>query len=58
MNPRAAGIAELVLWVGYLQWHFRTRGRVAPPNPITKNFHNIENRDAALAYDSTAPPAR
>ena len=26
VNPRAAAIAELVLWIGYLQWHFRTRG--------------------------------
>ena len=29
VNPRAAAIAELVLWIGYLQWHFRTRGRRA-----------------------------
>ena len=55
VNPRAAAIAELVLWIGYLQWHFRTRGRVAPPEPIIKNFHNIENRDAVLAYDRTEP---
>ena len=26
INPRAAAIAELVLWIGYLQWHFRTFG--------------------------------
>ena len=55
VNPRAAAIAELVLWIGYLQWHFRTRGRVAPPEPIIKNFHNIECRDAVLAYDRTEP---
>ncbi len=55
VNPRAAAIAELVLWIGYLQWHFRTRGRVAPPEPIIKNFHNIENRDAVLAYDRAEP---
>src|SRR5262249_57171412 len=24
-NPRAAAITELVLWIGYLQWHFHTR---------------------------------
>ena len=24
LNPRAAAIAEVVLWIGYLQWHFRT----------------------------------
>ncbi len=32
LNPRAAAIAELVLWIGYLQWHFRTRGDVTPPS--------------------------
>jgi hypothetical protein len=31
VNPRAAAIADVVLWIGYLQWHFRTRGRVMPP---------------------------
>jgi len=29
-NPRAARVAEAVLWIGYLQWHFRTRGTVNP----------------------------
>ncbi len=55
VNPRAAAIAELVLWIGYLQWHFRTRGRVAPPEPIIKAFHNIECRDAVLAFDHSEP---
>ena len=26
-NPRAVAITELVVWIGYLQWHFRNRGR-------------------------------
>jgi hypothetical protein len=51
INPRAAQIAEMVLWIGYLQWHFRTRGNVNPPEPVLKDFRNIENRDAVLAYD-------
>jgi hypothetical protein len=51
VNPRAAVIAELVLWIGYLQWHFRTRGRAMPAQPVLKNFQNIENRDAILAWD-------
>jgi hypothetical protein len=51
VNPRAAAIAEMVLWIGYLQWHFRTHGNVAPAEPILRDFHNIENRDAVLAYD-------
>ncbi len=52
VNPRAAAIADLVLWIGYLQWHFRTRGDALPQEPVLKKFHNIENRDAVLAYDA------
>jgi hypothetical protein len=51
LNPRAAAVAELVLWIGYLQWHFRTRGNAMPPSPILKDFKNIECRDAVLAHD-------
>lgn len=51
VNPRAAAIADLVLWIGYLQWHFRTRGHAAPAEPIIKNYKNIECRDAVLAWD-------
>ncbi len=52
LNPRAAEVAEMVLWIGYLQWHYRTRGNVNPPLPVLKDFHNIECRDAVLEYDS------
>ena len=52
LNPRAAAIAEVVLWIGYLQWHFRTRGDVSPPVPVIRDFRNIENRDAVLARES------
>ncbi len=51
LNPRAARIAEAVLWIGYLQWHFRTYGNVSPPEPVLRDFHNIECRDAVLAFD-------
>ncbi|MCA1555780.1 MAG: class I SAM-dependent DNA methyltransferase, partial [Acidobacteria bacterium] len=52
VNPRAAAIADLVLWIGYLQWHFRTRGEAMPPEPVLQKFQNIERRDAVLAYDA------
>ena len=42
----------MVLWIGYLQWHFRTQGSGLPPSPILRDFKNIECRDAVLAYDS------
>ncbi len=55
INPRAAAITDMVLWIGYLQWHFRTRGEVQPPEPVIKKFSNVECRDAVLAYDGTEP---
>ncbi|XUY26298.1 class I SAM-dependent DNA methyltransferase [Agrobacterium sp. rho-8.1] len=55
VNPRAAAIAELVLWIGHLQWHFRNRG-VAPSEPILKAFRNIQNMDAVLKWDGYPMP--
>ncbi|MBL4751437.1 MAG: class I SAM-dependent DNA methyltransferase [Amylibacter sp.] len=55
LNPWAAKVAELVLWIGYLQWHFRTHGQATPAEPVLRDFHNIENRDAVLDYASTSP---
>ena len=55
INPRAAAIAELVLWIGHLQWHFRTVGKTLPAEPILHAYHNIECRDAVLAYDRKEP---
>lgn len=52
INPRAAAIAELVIWIGYLQWYFKRFGNTAPPEPILQAFNNIEHRDAVLEYDS------
>ncbi len=51
LNARAAALAELVLWIGYLQWHFRVHGETSPAEPVLKKFNNIECRDAVLAYD-------
>jgi len=55
VNPRAAAIADLVLWIGYLQWHFRTRGDTDLSEPIIRKFHNIECRDAVLDWDRLEP---
>lgn len=52
INPRAAAIAEIVLWIGYLQWHYRIHGSLDLPEPILKDFHNIQERDALIEYDS------
>ena len=46
-------LAELVLWIGYLQWHIRTRGNKAVAEPVVHDYGNIEHRDAVLAWDDT-----
>jgi type II restriction/modification system DNA methylase subunit YeeA len=56
VNPRAAKIADVVLWIGYLQWHFRTYGdadRLDPP--LLQDIDNIRCRDAVLDYDDKTP---
>ncbi|HHY49241.1 MAG TPA: class I SAM-dependent DNA methyltransferase, partial [Alphaproteobacteria bacterium] len=55
INPRAARIAEMVLWIGYLQWHFRTHGSVNPPEPVLRDFRNIQHRDALIEYEREEP---
>ncbi len=55
INPRAAAIAELVLWIGYLQWHFRTKGGI-PSEPILHKFKNIEVKNAVLTWDGYPLP--
>ncbi len=54
-NPRAVPVAELVLWIGYLQWHFRTHGAVPPAEPILRDFRNIRHCDALLEADAEEP---
>ena len=51
INPRAAAIADLVIWIGYLQWHSRLFGNLPPIEPVLREYKNIECRDAVLAYD-------
>ena len=55
LNPRAAAIAELVIWLGYLQWHFRTKAS-APSEPILRDFQNIKVMDAVLTWDGWPVP--
>jgi hypothetical protein len=55
VNPRAAAIAELVLWIGHLQLHFRNNGST-PREPILEAFHNIKCVDALLRWDGYPLP--
>ena len=52
INPRAAQIAQLVLWIGYLQWHFKVNGEERMPEPpVLRDVKTIECRDALIDYD-------
>lgn len=49
-NVHAAWIAEMVMWIGYLQWHFRNAGDAKPTEPILRNFNCILHTDALLTW--------
>jgi hypothetical protein len=52
INLRAVAIAEVVLWIGWLQWHLRDRKSPESfSEPILQAYGNIECRDALLEYD-------
>lgn len=56
INPRAAAIADVVLWIGYLQWHFRTHGNAKRlEDPILRQYGNIRQQDAVLSFTERKP---
>jgi hypothetical protein len=55
LNERAAALAELVLWIGFLQWHIRAFGNSSVAEPVVHDYGNVEHRDAVLDYDSVEP---
>ncbi|WP_162910652.1 class I SAM-dependent DNA methyltransferase [Hymenobacter oligotrophus] len=55
LNPRAAAIADVVLRIGYLQWHLRTHGPTQLREPLLDNYQNIRQQDAVLAHDAPTP---
>ncbi|MEM7654057.1 MAG: DNA methyltransferase, partial [Pseudomonadota bacterium] len=57
-NPWAARVAESVLWIGYLQWHLKTRGKSALETPLLRDYSNITQQDAVLAWDGEPQIAR
>lgn len=50
VNPRAVQIAELVLWIGYLQWHMKTRTG-PPPEPVIDDSDHVLEKDAVLTWE-------
>ncbi|WP_082017036.1 class I SAM-dependent DNA methyltransferase [Hymenobacter sp. DG25B] len=55
LNPRAAAIADVVLRIGYLQWHLRTHGDTQLREPLLDEYQNIRQQDAALRHDAPTP---
>ncbi len=49
INPSAAELAQVVIWIGDLQW-MRDNGFAAPRDPILEPLQTIENRDAILEF--------
>ncbi len=56
INPRAVAIAQLVLWIGYFQWHYRATGRAnTGDRPLLPKQKTILEQDAVLAYAAKTP---
>ncbi|GAA4369381.1 class I SAM-dependent DNA methyltransferase [Hymenobacter saemangeumensis] len=55
LNPRAAAIADVVLRIGYLQWHLRTHGDTQLREPLLDEYQNIRQQDAALQHGPPTP---
>jgi hypothetical protein len=56
INPYAAELAQVVIWIGYLQW-MRDNGFAAPRDPILEPLQTIECRDAILDLSNPKLPA-
>ncbi|RWE28614.1 MAG: class I SAM-dependent DNA methyltransferase [Mesorhizobium sp.] len=55
LNTRAVEIAELVLWIGYIQWHMRTRSTV-PPEPVLGSSDHVHAKDALITWSGYPQP--
>ena len=54
LNPYAAELARVSVWIGEIQW-MRRNGFAEARNPVLKPLDTIECRDAILTADSTEP---
>ncbi|MDF7810913.1 DNA methyltransferase [Hymenobacter sp. YC55] len=55
LNPRAATVADVVLRIGFLQWHLRTHGLSEMREPLLDEYQNIRQQDAAMQHDTPVP---
>ncbi len=54
-SPYAHELAQVAVWIGYLQW-MRENGFGRPPEPILGKITNIVEMDAILAHDEHGNP--
>jgi len=52
INPYAAELARVTVWIGYLQWMLK-HGYNLPNNPVLRDLKHIEYRDALLNEDGS-----
>ena len=57
LDPFAAELAQVVIWIGYLQW-MHDYGFAVHRDPILDKFQNIECRDAILDLSDPKHPAQ
>ena len=55
INPYAHELAQITVWIGYLQWRYEN-GFGDMADPILRPLKNIKHMDAILAYDETGQP--
>jgi len=55
INPYAAELAQVVIWIGYLQW-MQANGFNVPRDPILEPLQTIECRDAILDLSDPDSP--
>jgi hypothetical protein len=53
-NPYAHELAQITVWIGYLQWRFENGFRNIP-EPILRVLNNIQHRDAILTFANGQP---
>lgn len=55
LDSWAAKVADLVLWIGYLQWQVSARRIPRMKEPLIQDLHHIDNRDALIAWRKKTP---
>ena len=55
INPYAHQLAQIVIWIGFLQWRY-FNGFFAPPDPVLDPIDNILHKNAILYLTDPANP--